>query len=91
MMSNLVGIEADPKRIRCDMPVEVVYEKLTDEITLPAVQARGRLPMKELRNSVCIVGVDESDEIGTLPNKSQLTLHLEAVRNAVRDAGLKVQ
>jgi uncharacterized OB-fold protein len=34
MMSNLVGIEADPKRIRCDMPVEVVYEKLTDEITL---------------------------------------------------------
>ncbi|HXJ83536.1 MAG TPA: thiolase [Candidatus Methylomirabilis sp.] len=46
--------------------------------------------MKELRNSACIVGVDESDEIGTLPNKSQLTLHLEAVRNAVRDAGLKV-
>ncbi len=46
--------------------------------------------MKELRNSACIVGVDESDEIGTLPHKSQLTLHLEAVRNAVRDAGLKV-
>src|SRR5260370_32655840 len=46
--------------------------------------------MKELRNSVCIVGVDESDELGTLPHKSQLTLHVEAVRNAVRDAGLKV-
>jgi acetyl-CoA acetyltransferase len=46
--------------------------------------------MKELRNSACIVGVDESDELGTLPHKSQLTLHLEAVRNAVRDAGLKV-
>jgi len=46
--------------------------------------------MKELRNSVCIVGVDESDELGTLPNKSQLTLHVEAVRNAVRDAGLKI-
>jgi acetyl-CoA acetyltransferase len=46
--------------------------------------------MKELRNSVCIVGVDESDEMGTLPHKSQLTLHLEAVRNAVRDAGLKI-
>ena len=46
--------------------------------------------MKELRNSVCIVGVDESDELGTLPHKSQLTLHLEAVRNAVRDAGLKI-
>src|SRR5262245_55865789 len=46
--------------------------------------------MKELSNSVCIVGVDESDEIGTLPNKSQLTLHVEAVRNAVRDAGLRI-
>src|SRR5436190_3109839 len=46
--------------------------------------------MKALRNSACVVGVDESDEIGTLPGKSQLTLHLEAVTNAVRDAGLKV-
>src|SRR5712664_3502587 len=46
--------------------------------------------MKELAGSTCIVGVDESDELGTLPNKSQLTLHLEAVRNAVRDAGLTI-
>ncbi len=46
--------------------------------------------MRELSGSVGIVGVDESDEIGTLPNKSQLTLHVEAVNNAVRDAGLKV-
>ncbi len=46
--------------------------------------------MRELSNSVCIVGVDESDEIGTLPNTSQLSLHLQAVDNAVRDAGLKV-
>ena len=46
--------------------------------------------MKALSNSACIVGVDESDEIGTLPHKSQLSLHVEAVTNAVRDAGLKV-
>jgi acetyl-CoA acetyltransferase len=46
--------------------------------------------MKELSNAACIVGVDESDEIGVLPGKSQLTLHVEAVHNAVRDAGLKV-
>jgi acetyl-CoA acetyltransferase len=46
--------------------------------------------MKELRSTVCIVGVDESDDIGTLPQKSQLTLHLEAIHNAVRDAGLKI-
>jgi acetyl-CoA acetyltransferase len=46
--------------------------------------------MRELVNSVCIVGVDESDEIGTLPHKSQLSLHLEAIHNAVRDAGLSI-
>src|SRR5256712_5573946 len=56
---------------------------------------RGRCPMsdlarmRELSNSVCIVGVDESDEIGTLPGKSQLTLHVEAITNAARDAGVK--
>lgn len=46
--------------------------------------------MRELSNSVCIVGVDESDELGTLPNTSQLSLHIQATDNAVRDAGLKV-
>ena len=35
MMSNLVNVEPDPKAIRCDMPVRVVFSKLTDEITLP--------------------------------------------------------
>jgi len=46
--------------------------------------------LRALSNSVCVVGVDESDEIGSLPGKSQLTLHLEAVSNAVSDAGLKI-
>ncbi len=46
--------------------------------------------LKALSGSVCVVGVDESDEIGNLPGKSQLTLHLEAVANAVRDAGLRI-
>ncbi len=46
--------------------------------------------VRELASSVCIVGADESDEIGTLPGKSQLSLHLEATHNAIRDAGLKV-
>ena len=47
--------------------------------------------MRELSNAACIVGVDESDEIGVLPGKSQLTLHLEAIANACRDAGLSVK
>ncbi|OGK88329.1 MAG: hypothetical protein A2X52_12680 [Candidatus Rokubacteria bacterium GWC2_70_16] len=35
MMSNLIDVEPDPRAIRCDMPVEVVFERLTEEITLP--------------------------------------------------------
>jgi len=46
--------------------------------------------LRDLSSVACIVGVEESDEMGTLPNKSQLSLHVEAVTNAVRDAGLKV-
>ena len=38
MMSNLINIEPDPKHIKCDMPVEVVYEQLTDAITIPLFQ-----------------------------------------------------
>jgi hypothetical protein len=35
LMTNLVGVEPDPEKIRCDAPVEVVFEDVTDEITLP--------------------------------------------------------
>ena len=44
--------------------------------------------MADLSKSVAIVGVAESDEIGVVPNKSALTLHMEATRNAIADAGL---
>ena len=40
MLSNLVNVEPDPKKIRCEMPVEIVYSKLTDEVTLPLFQPR---------------------------------------------------
>ncbi|MBI5248819.1 MAG: Zn-ribbon domain-containing OB-fold protein [Desulfomonile tiedjei] len=33
MLSNVVGCE--PGEVRCDMPVEVTFEKLDDEFTLP--------------------------------------------------------
>jgi uncharacterized OB-fold protein len=33
MMTNIVG--CDPESVRCDMPVEVTFERLNDEITLP--------------------------------------------------------
>jgi hypothetical protein len=33
MLSNVVGCELS--QLRCDMPVEVTFEKLNDEFTLP--------------------------------------------------------
>ena len=38
MMSNLVNVTPDPKAITCDMPVEVVFHKLTDDHTVPLFQ-----------------------------------------------------
>ncbi len=35
MMTNLVGIDPDPEIISCDMPVEIVYDDVTEEVTLP--------------------------------------------------------
>jgi acetyl-CoA acetyltransferase len=45
--------------------------------------------IRTLRGSVAIVGVAESDELGRLPHKSSLQLHMEATANALADAGLK--
>jgi len=37
MLSNLVGIK--PSEIRCGMPVEVIFERMSDEVTLPKFRA----------------------------------------------------
>src|ERR1700722_14959207 len=42
-------------------------------------------------SGVIIAGAAETDEIGGLPNKSTLGLHIEAARNAVADAGLTMK
>jgi uncharacterized protein len=41
LMSNLINVAADLAAVRCDMPVEVVFHRLTDEITLPLFQPVG--------------------------------------------------
>jgi len=41
LVSNLVNIEPDVEVIKCDMPVEVIYEKQTDDITIPLFQPVG--------------------------------------------------
>lgn len=38
MMTNLINVEPHPRAIRCDMPVEIVFTKLTEEVTLPLFQ-----------------------------------------------------
>ena len=35
LMTNLLGIEPDPAKLELDMPLEVTFEKLNDEISLP--------------------------------------------------------
>jgi uncharacterized OB-fold protein len=44
MLSNLIDVEPDPRRLRCGMPVEIVYHPLTDEITLPLFRPSGDEP-----------------------------------------------
>jgi uncharacterized protein len=41
MLSNLVDIEPDPARVKVRLPVEVVYDDATDEVTLPKFRPRG--------------------------------------------------
>ena len=38
LMTNLVNVEADPEHVSADMAVEIVYDDVTDEITLPKFQ-----------------------------------------------------
>jgi uncharacterized OB-fold protein len=41
MLSNLINVKPDPRTIKCDMPVEVVFHTLTDDVTLPLFQPAG--------------------------------------------------
>jgi uncharacterized OB-fold protein len=34
LFSNLVGVEPDPAKVRCDMPVEAVFDDVTADCTL---------------------------------------------------------
>jgi uncharacterized OB-fold protein len=35
LFTNLIGVDADPGSVRCDMPVEVVFDDVSDQISLP--------------------------------------------------------
>ena len=42
LMTNLVGVDPDPRHLRCEMPVEVVFDDLTADITLPRFRPLAR-------------------------------------------------
>ena len=41
LMTNLVGVEPDPARLRIGMPLEVVFEDVSPEIALPRFRPVG--------------------------------------------------
>ena len=41
MMTNIVGCPQTPQALQLDMPLEVVFDKLSDEITLPLFKPAG--------------------------------------------------
>ncbi len=38
MMTNLINVEPDPEHVQTDMAVEIVYDDVTDEVTLAKFQ-----------------------------------------------------
>ncbi len=41
LLTNLVDVEPDPAALKCDMRLEVVFERLTDAITIPQFRPAG--------------------------------------------------
>ena len=40
LLSNLVGVDPTPEAVRIGMPVEIVYDDVTPEVTLPKFRPR---------------------------------------------------
>jgi uncharacterized OB-fold protein len=43
LLSNLVEVEPDPRALRCGMPVEVVFERLTEDVSVPLFRPAPRV------------------------------------------------
>lgn len=41
MMTNITGVEIKPENLPIDMPVEVTWEQLDDDITIPLFRPAG--------------------------------------------------
>lgn len=41
LMTNIIDVAPDPEQVKIGMPVEIVYEDVTEEITLPKFRPAG--------------------------------------------------
>ncbi len=41
-----------------------------------------------LKYAAAVVGAQETDTVGVIPDRSAIQLHADAARNALRDAGI---
>src|ERR1700755_223760 len=88
LMTNITGCPQTPEALQLDMPVEIAFERLDDEITLPLFRPAARQSAMN-RNAIPFVGAAEPPRLGVIPDMSQIQLHADAALNAMTDAGLK--
>ena len=74
-MSNVIGCPQTPSSLILDMPLAVVYEKLSDEITLPLFKPTEN----SMKNQKLVVMVPRKLQVCDIPNLSQVQLHADGV------------
>jgi len=86
MLTNIVGIPAEPEALPLDAPVSVAFEpRATSSAGVPP----GRRPMSSMHHgNVAVIGAAETTGLGTLPGMSMIELHADAAHNALADVGL---
>jgi uncharacterized protein len=42
MMTNIIDVEQTPEALQLDMPLEVVFQRMSEEISLPLFRPAGR-------------------------------------------------
>ena len=47
MMTNLIDVEPDPEMVRCEMPVEIVFDDVDDDFTLPRFRPSASLELMD--------------------------------------------
>ena len=89
MMTNIVDCPQTPEALELDMKLEVAFEKLDDDITLPAVPSGEGAEHHAQQIRSPSSAPPRPPKLGVIPDMSQIQLHADAALNAMADAGLK--